>query len=317
MILTAYYLNGSLFSIVPRHIEEDFRWMADHGTNAVAISAYERDLKRERTWDLFCRTAEKTGLKVYIVPSRWAGLVAGWPGAPSRFTATHPETWILDEQQRPRVEGSWGLCSSVHHPATEEFYRNCLDTILRHPIAGIIWDEVKILQKADFSPMAMSKIPSEAGMDRHVQAAVDFFDRVTQYARKLQPELVATMFLYATMEQRTVDACAKMPSLDYFGLDGKPWPREEAGRLKIDTNENVLIPHAQRFFRSARSNGKGGFMLIENMGMPRGAHELVDRYMPEVLAYRPEHLAYYYYGADVEEPERMMQLLGRHFREAT
>ncbi len=93
-IRTGYYLNGSLFAVVPAHVRADFSWMAAHGCTAVAVSVYERDINRRRLWGLFADEAARAGLALYAVPSRWAGLFAGWPGAPSRFSATRPDTVI-------------------------------------------------------------------------------------------------------------------------------------------------------------------------------------------------------------------------------
>jgi hypothetical protein len=315
MNLTAYYLNGSLFSLVPAHLRADFRWMADHGTTAVAISAYERDLGRSHLWHLFATEAHAAGLKLYIVPSRWAGLVAGWPGAPSRFCATRPDVVLRNAQGQPHIEGCWGLMASVHHPDTEKFYQECLRTVLQFDIDGIVWDEVKSLHLRDHHPLALQALGPNAPQERHIDAVADFFQRVTAYARTLRAGLQTTLFLYGNLQDYAVTRFAQIAALDYFGCDGRPFNREDAQSvIGLEGSLNLLLPHGQRFLTAARAQGKGGFLLIENMGLPATAIAVVDRRMPEVLAMRAEHLAYYYYGADCEEPEWMMAVMGKHLR---
>jgi hypothetical protein len=315
MVLNAYYLNGSVFSVVPRHVREDFRWMADHGTEAVSVSMYENDLGNGRHWDLLFGEAARAGLQVYAVPSRWGGLVAGWPGAPSHFTATHPETWMLNEDGSPNFRVTWGPMSSVHHPATMEFFERCLDRVLEYPVAGIIWDEVKTLSHPDFSPAARSKMPPGAGPDWHVDATAAFFDAAGAFARRRRPGLVISMFLYSWYEGYPVERCARIAALDYFGCDGRPWTSEEDRRLHGGREKpKVLVPTLGRWIAAARAAGKGAFVLIETQREPPESYDIVDRRLPEVLAYGAEHVAYYYYGRDLQDPDRLMAIQGRHLK---
>lgn len=313
MLLNAYYLNGSVFSIVPRHVRDDFQWMADHGTDAVSISMVERDLADRRKWDLFLTEAARAGLAVHAVPSRWGGLIAGWPGAPSLFSATHPETWICYPDGSPNFRGTWGPMSSVHHPATFDCFCRCLDLILDYPIAGIIWDEPKPLMHPDFSPMARRAMPPDAADSWHVDATADFFQRVSAYAKDKRPDLALTMFLYAFFDGYAVSRCARIPALDDFGCDGRPWTLEANRRLYGPMQHpKVLVPTLGRWVAAARDAGKRPFVLIETQNIPPEAYDDVDRHLPDVLALGPEHVAYYYYGGALEDPDRLMAIQARH-----
>jgi hypothetical protein len=315
MILNAYYLNGSIHSLVPRHVREDFQWMADHGTEAVSISMYERDLGRRPRWDLLYREAERAGLRIHAVPSRWGGLVAGWPAAPSHFAATHPETWMLSEDGTPNFRPIWGPMSSVHHPATMELFRQCLDQVLAYPVGGIIWDEPKTLSHADFSPPARRAMPPGAGADWHVDAAAEFFDAAGAYAKARRPDLVISMFLYAWYDGYPVERCARIRTLDYFGCDGRPWTAEEDRQLHGGRDDpKVLVPTLKRWIGAARAAGKGAFVLIETQGEPSETYPVVDRRLPEVLSYGADHVAYYYYARDLDDPDRLMAIQGRHLK---
>lgn len=107
-LLNAYYFRRHTYTLVPRHLREDMEWMADCGTQAVSIGVLEQDLEAAR-WNLdhACREADRAGLKVYAVPSRWGGLVAGSLKVPSLFTATHPETWVRKADGTPRYGKSY------------------------------------------------------------------------------------------------------------------------------------------------------------------------------------------------------------------
>ena len=76
MILNAYYFQHHTFSIVPRHVREDMEWMADVGTNAITLAVLEQDLyANEANMDLICREADRVGIAVHAVPSRWGGVL--------------------------------------------------------------------------------------------------------------------------------------------------------------------------------------------------------------------------------------------------
>ncbi len=76
----------------------------------------------------------------------------------------------------------------------------------------------------------------------------------------------------------------------------------------------VLLPNAKRFLDAARANSKGGMILVETHDLPEQMYEHVDRNLPEVLALGAEHLAYYYYPRNVDDPERLMRIMARHLK---
>jgi hypothetical protein len=281
---------------------------------------YERDLGNRRKWDLLFGAAERAGLEVHAVPSRWGGLVAGWPGAPSLFSATHPETWMLYEDGSPNFRGTWGPMSSVHHEATGEHFRECLDVILEYPLAGIIWDEPKPLIHVDHSPAAKARAPggdtAGAGAEWNVDSVADFFEMAGRHAKSKRPAVKLTMFLYSWLDGYVVERTAAIPTLDYYGCDGRPWTLEEDSELRDDPAGKVLLPKMDRFLDAARANGKAGFVLIETQGLPPEACPAIDRRLPEVLDRGTDHVAYYYYGGALEDAERLMEIQARHLRAA-
>lgn len=312
MLLNSYYLNHHMYCVVPRHVREDMEWMADLGTKAVSVGILEQDLFASKdNLDIICREAERAGIAVFAVPSRWGGIVAGAPKVPSLFTATHPETWMRDEAGEPIYGEVWGPMSSIHHPATFELYCRNLEALLTGwPIKGLIWDEVKVLEIMDHSPAARKALPADADLGAHIDAVAEFFDRAGQKARSLSADIVLSMFIYAFIKGYAVERCARIPTLDYFGCDGKPWRLEDYDRPVKKT----LLGMGERFLAAARKNGKGGLFLIENLDMPLAECALMDQRMPEVLALGAEQLIYYYFPRNMEDPDRQMDILAQHLR---
>lgn len=314
-ILNAYYFQHHTFCLVPRHVREDMAWMADIGTNAITLAVLEQDLfANPANMDLICREADRAGISVHAVPSRWGGLLAGAPKVPSLFTATHPETWILREDGTPYYyETVCGPMSSVHHPATFEFFCQGLEKLLgQWPIKGLVFDEPKILDLADYSPAARKAVPAGASLEAHIDAGAVFYDRVAAHARKLRPGIVISMFLQAFAGEYELERCARLPSLDYFGCDGRPWRPGDG--LQLRGNKKALIGQAERFLAAAEANGKGGLILVENISMPAEFNRVMDEHLPAVLSYGAEHQLYYYYGMNLEDPDGTMAVVAKHLK---
>jgi hypothetical protein len=314
--LSAYYFSQHTFTLVPRHVREDMAWMAGIGTNAVCVAVLEQDVGIARSnFGTICREAERAGMEVYAVPSRWGGLLAGAPKVPSLFAASHPETWMLDEEGKPRF--FFGPMCSVHHPGTFEFFRNMIDSMLAAwPMKGIIWDEPKALNVTDASPLARKSAPPGAGLAWHIDRFADFFDRLGAHVRAKHPQVRLAMFLYSHLTGHPVEACSRIENLDDFGCDGRPWSLAKDGiaAKTSESREKALIDHAPRFVEAARKAGKRPLILIENHDMEPEYFDLMDRRLPDVLSLGAEHVLYYYYPMQHGEgdADRQMAILSRH-----
>ncbi len=316
MFINAYYFRAHMYTLVPHQIREDMKWMADAGTDAVSIAVLEQDFFAAReNIDIICEEARKEGMQVYAVPSRWGGLVAGSPKVPSLFSATHPDGWMLDRNGKPYFSDVCGIHSSIHDPATYEFYCSSVEKLLsNHPISGIIWDEVKILTKEDHSSFAQNKRPEGAGIEWDEDQGAQFFDRVGEYAKSVNNDVRLCMFLYSHKFGNAEKRYACIENLDDFGCDGRPWNVEDSGKTDGGPGKCLLGGPGEAFINEARSNGKGGLLLIENHNMQKRDNALMDRRMPEVLALNPEHLLYYYYPRNLEDPEENMTILRKHLK---
>jgi hypothetical protein len=318
MLRNAYYFRHHMYTLVPRHVREDMAWLADAGTQVVSLAILEQDLYAARqNVEIICREADRVGMHVHAVPSRWGGLVAGAPKVPSRFTIDHPEAASTDAGGRPHI-GVSGPIASVHHPACRAFFVEALETMLTQwPIAGVVWDEVKNLDAIDHSTPAKKRLGDQCGQrSAQVNATVAFFGDMNRHIKSLRPEAVTTLFLYAHCQGEEVPGFAATPKLDYFGCDGRPWSIADGGTTEDGAGQKCLLDHGPRFLEAARRGGTAGFLLIENHNLASADLELVDRRLGDVLSLAAEHVAFYYYPRNVADPNRLMEIIGRHLAAA-
>lgn len=302
-----------MYTAVPAQVRQDMQWMADIGTDSVCVGVLEQDLRASRyNLALIAAEAERCGIELWVVPSRWGGLVAGAPKVPSLFSVQNPETWILKEDGSPVITDFSGVISSVYHPATLAFYRKALEAMLDGsiPIKGLIWDEVKVLGMVDHSPAARAARPPAGGAEDDARATAAFFDQAGAYAKSLSPGLQIGMFLYCDRQGPCQEAMAGIEHLDDFGCDGRPWSAAMSSREESKTGK-LLIDHAPWFIRQARDRRKNPLVLIENHHMTSREVGLMDKGLPEVLSLGAGHVLYYYYPRNLEDPEYNMQVVAR------
>jgi hypothetical protein len=311
--LNVYYLRAHTYTIVPRQIAEDMKWMAEAGTNIVSIAVLEQDFTAAvENIRIICEEAHRHGMRAFAVPSRWAGLVAGAPKVPSLYSCQNPGGWILERDGRPLLSPFSGVISSVHAPDTLRFFSSCIDRLFETwPFDGFILDEPKGFA-ADYSPAALSVLGATPSLDEFEQSAVDFYERVLQHSKLNHPDKETWMFIHANKRDFLVNACAKIVGLDVYGCDGRPWriadegENEEPGKVLLDANQG------ERFLQAAKQNGKQSLWLIENHNMRRQDYELMDRRLPDLFTHAVDNLIYYYYPRNLENPELAMEIMRNH-----
>lgn len=326
--IAAYYLCAHIYTSVPRHVREDMEWMADKGTNYVCASFLEQDLFAAfENQALVVAEAERVGMQVIAVPSRWGGLTAGAPKVPSLFSVLNPQTWIVNEDGSTRnMAKATGAISSVHAPETMDFFCRTLKELYRqHPtLAGFVIDEPKCFL-ADYSKGAVAALGQDAPLTAHYAAVTDFFSRVCGYAKQHWPEKFTMMFQEAHLDSDELAAGAAVKHLDYYGADGRPWTLAddkqmansakgaEGGKGKV-----LLSGKGERFMAAARSvPGRKSFFLAENHNLPANMVGVLDRNYPAVLGLGSDLLTYYYYPRNVEQADRAMSIIGRHVKAFT
>lgn len=325
-IVNAHYFRAHMYTLVPRHVREDLQWMADAGCTHLTLAVLEQDLfAAVENIEIVCNEAAKRNLRVIATPARWAGLTAGAPKVPSLFSTLHPETWIRNQDgsvyQSPRVSG---VISSIHHPATYDFFCQSLTTLFtKFPIDGMIWDEPKGF-RLDYSKAALSNLAPNAPREAHWKATADFYGRVSRFVREKFPAKRIAMFVQAHNNLQQVEICAQIQGIDTFGCDGRPWDidteKQWSEGPKQEDQESgkgkVLLGKGERITALARKYSKKTLMLAENHNLPAKMLPAMEQGLPKVLALPLDHLIFYYYPRNIEEPERNMAIIARALKTA-
>jgi hypothetical protein len=314
--LIAYYFMGQDLCVVRRHLRADLEWMAGIGTDGVAIGCHEfqLDYGNQQQLDLLFAEAQRAGLEVHAIPSRWGGLVAGWPPAAGMFAATHPQTWILDAQGRPlRHTFCAGPLCSIYAPETQAFFLDAVDRLLNAwPIAGIVWDEIKVMHEEDHSPQALAACGGPARGAAHRRRVMEFFGAANRRARERRPDLTIACFVYAQLSDEILQACATMDGLDSFGIDGHCWPDPAPGA-------KTLFGNIGRAARACRTHDRRLLALVETqLHHAAGWAARTLEHLPAFLNEPVDDLFYYYHGAsatdDAEDCMEQMKLQLQRWR---
>lgn len=313
-LLNAYYFRAHMYTMVPRQVREDMEWMADLGTDVVSVAVLEQDLfAAVENIEIICQEAERVGMQVFAVPSRWGGMFAGAPKVPSLFSVKNPQTWVLQEDGTPKISSVTGVISSVHYPETYEFFCESLAKALElWPIRGIMWDEPKSYGY-DYSPKAVEKLGQDAPLEAHWQATADFHGRLNQFIKENYPDITTCLFEQAH-KSRLIQTVAQIPYLDYLGCDGRPWYRTDGGKDESNGKNLLGAEAGEQFLKVARQNDRKTLWLIENHNLATKDIALMDQRLPEVLSHDVDQLIYYYYPRSVAEPDRAMQVIARHVK---
>jgi hypothetical protein len=312
-ILNAYYLRAHMYTIVPKQIKEDLQWMANIGTNVVSIAVLEQDLfAAVENVQIICNEAEKLNMQVYIVPSRWGGITAGAPKVPSLFSVKNPQTWILKKDGTPAYNDVSGVISSIHYPETAVFFKSSLDQAFKlWPVKGVIWDEPKVFTM-DYSPRAVANMGKDATRTDNIKAVIKFFSDINQHIKDTHPDIATCLFGYADSPDNLVAEVAKTTALDFYGCDGRPWRNEDGG--KQESPGKVLLGNGERYLRAAHSNNKKSLWLIENHNLLEADISLMDKRLPEIINTDVDHLIYYYYPRNTQNPDRAMKTIASHLK---
>lgn len=316
MPLTAYYFRGQDLCVVRRHIREDMQWMADVGTDYAAVGVHEFQLDRlgGAGLDVICSEAERVGIQVHAIASRWAGLIAGWPTAAGLFAATHPEAWMRNADGTPVIRNfAGGAICSFYHPATLELFQTSITRMLdQWPFAGIIWDEPKTLEDEDHSEAALKVLGEPSRGETHVRHMAEFFSKATRHARAKKADLTISCFVYAHFSDMIMKHFAAVDGLDYFGIDGLCRPNPGTyPRYK------TVFGNMDRANAACKAAGVKSMCLIETgPGIPL---EQTIGYVKEFIRTPIDNLMYYYYGSCVTPMEgymREMKTAMRDWRDA-
>jgi len=280
-------------------------FLADHGFDAIAAGVHEEQYRQPLGLELVCEEAHRAGLEVLAIPSRWAGLIAGWPVLAGHFAASRPDVWMRDADGAPIVKGFCGPLCSVHHPDVRAYAIAKTEEILRTwDLDGIVWDELKTLTETDHHPLALEACAGPAEGAAQIAATCELFAACNRAARAVQPDLHICSFIYAHFDDAILEPWSATEGFDDVGCDGKVWRAEDSASV----GPKLLLEHAPRYVARAKDLGRRSLALIETQSLDAAQAALTLERLDELLAMGLDHLMVYYQPL-VKEPAA--QITGR------
>jgi hypothetical protein len=312
MFVTAYCLSYGHWTVIPHQLEASFREMVDCGFNAVALSFTESEMVySRRAFELQVGLAHQCGLKVFVIPSRIGGRFAGAPLAPSLWLSQHPEAALPDEITFT------GPIACLEHEPFRQFMREFMTTLVtEYPIDGIIWDEPKSESLISRHPDTLARFGSEPTAEQMEDGFVDFLADLTGHCLSLRSDLTITLFNQLYSSERFTRATTAIEGIGYAGYDGNLC-RQSMVHEAPEWRKYRIEEAWERTVAECAAAGKDTFALIENMLMPACETDTYRANLEAYLqAYRPDHLALYFYAHNNEDPEAVHQvtkeLMGRY-----
>ena len=297
MILSAYTLSYGNWTVIPDHWKMTFDDMKSNGFDAVDLTFSESEKRYSmRTFEMQVELAHRSGLKVFVIPSRIGGRFAGAPLMPSFWLAEHPQCQVPEDPKIACLESAEYL----------EWSRGFIEQLVRtFEVDGVIWDEPKAVSLVSHHPETIAKYGPDPTPENMMDSALEYLKDLTTLVKSIRPSLAITVFnmptLTSTPEYFT-SRCPLIPGVDFCGFDGScsrmSYFHEDPRMFKATVRE--------RWPRICRETaGKcGTFALLENILIPASAHAEFEQELELTLQeVTPDHLACYYWGHNNEDPE--------------
>ncbi len=304
MIVTAYCLSYGHWTVIPHQLAESFQDMVDCGFNAVALSFSESEMQySRRAFEIQVDLAGQAGLKVFVIPSRLGGRFAGAPLMASSWVCSHPEAHVPDHG------GFGGPLACLEHEPFREWIKDFMTTVLTdYPVDGVIWDEPKSERVISTHPDTLDRFGPAPTAEQMEDGFIDFLQDLTSHCLTVRPGLTITLFNQLYSSERFTQAGCAIEGIEYAGYDGnlsrQSFFHEEPAwhKYRIESAWDRTVAEA------AQADTKT-FALIENMLMPAEAIGEYEANLAAYLqAYRPDHLALYYYAHNNEDPEAVHRI---------
>lgn len=304
-MVSAYCLDYHNWVCIPRHVEENFKEMADMGYDTVCLTFSESEmLYARRTFEILVNLAHKCGLKVHVIPSRIAGRFAGAPLMPSSWVCRHPQFAVPD--------GFWLPIACLDVPETTQYVNDFMSVLINdYEIDGIIWDEPKGPTLISHHPATIAKYGENPTEENMSQSFCEFFNSITEHCHKLNPNLVQTLFCVKNEPEYFTSAVSKNPYIEYFGYDGNLC-KQRTFREEIAWAKYRIDSVWERTVKECNEAGKKTFALVETMHTPKEELKNFEANFEAYLQnYHPDHLSVYYYAHNCDAPEELQDIIKR------
>jgi len=299
MFLSAYTLSYGSWTVIPSHWDRLFGEMRDNGFDAVDLSFSESEaMYSMRAIEQQIAMAHRHGLKVLLIPSRFAGRFAGAPYMVSPFICAHPE-WTL-----PGYPG----CACIDVPEVVQASVDFVEMIVKSfDLDGLIFDEPKEAETPSSHPATVARYGHPGTAEDARTSMLEYLKALIAAAKQLRPELSITIFNMPPTSPEFTARAAGLELVDHAGFDGTLCRKSYFHEIPCRTKASVLELWP-RICREAA--GKcGTFALLENILIPASEHDEYRQELETTLAQvTPDHLACYYYGHNNEEPEYIQKI---------
>ncbi|MBR4662675.1 MAG: hypothetical protein IKO93_02260 [Lentisphaeria bacterium] len=299
MFLSAYTLSYGNWTVIPSHWDRLFGEMRDNGFDAVDLSFSESEaMYSMRAVEQQIAMAHKHGLKVLLIPSRFAGRLAGAPFMSSPFICAHPE-WAL-----PGHPG----CGCVDVPEVVEHSCRFIELLMKSfELDGLILDEPKEAETPSSHPATVARYGHPGTEEEARTSMLDYLSALIRTAKSFRKELPITIFNMPLTSPSFTTRAAALPGIDYAGFDGtlcmQSYFHEKPFRVKPTVRQ--LWPR----IRQECAGRCGTFALLENMLIPKSEHRVYEAELEATLAeVHPDHFACYYYGHNNEDGEYIQEI---------
>ena len=313
-LLGTYYFGAGYFTLVPDNIRKDLDEIKQLGTDFVCITATVSDLRHTKpNIDFIVDEIHKRGMKVFLVPSRLAGITAGQPLEPPIFPYHHLNTWVIKKDGKPLVRKGLGPISSFYYPEVKEYFISSVHKMMdTWEIDGIVWDEPKstFIGWQDFSAKAIENNPDSSYV-KYMEDFANFFSEVNKSLKEKDPKLTILFFDEACRNDVVPEKTATIKYLDYFGTDGRPYFSEDSPE-EGNRGTKVIPKYGERFISEGRKNGLKTFVLIENQKITGEEIKATDKAFPYILNMDLDMMIYYYYGRYKADTEEGMNVIRKH-----
>jgi hypothetical protein len=264
-LINCYYYAPHNHSLLQQHIQYDLDKMVSLGTDIVTFCIQEDQLfnwhsRRVRN---FIKQAHNTGLKVHVIPNRWAGLLAGWLDGFSRWSIQNMDTWYENPEYRMQA-----FSDPKRHKVHEHYKKHLRALIEDFEVDGIIWDEPR--------PYAEKEV-------------IEFLDQMSCFCKTIRNDLVMSIFAEAGALHHA-EWYADMKHIDYAGADGHLRSEDHI----MHRMKNTIFKVHDVFTPVLNKAGIKTFFLIEGQ---RHRDEDLDNYLENLeraFSLPMDHIMFYY-----------------------
>jgi len=308
-----FYCYRHSFSVFkPQEVEKNYREMKEMGADGVSISLMETDFESiPRVLKKHMELIRDHGLKRYIGFGRWGGLFAAAPRSGSLFAIKNQDTLMLKSDGSSYIGNLSGYICCVNNLKFRKWFFELEEAILKELNPdGIILDEPKGGELPCFCKYCKG---NEDPLIFRYKSLSKFLSDICEIGKSIKPDLETHIFQSPTHPVEYYEMCAKIPAVDFYGIDG-PTSRQSCyvpqKKENVAVNKTPLEESIKTIFPIARKYGKKTIIVPENFYIPAGEEKNYYENTKRILLENtPDSVLFHYYGFENENPDLIMEYI--------